>query len=61
MIQQMCRWLVDNGLADAPFHFSRFFPRYKMKDIAPTPLHTLKAAKEIALDEGLRRVYLGNV
>jgi pyruvate-formate lyase-activating enzyme len=32
-----------------------------MKDIAPTPLQTLKAAKEIALDEGLRRVYLGNV
>ena len=61
MIRQMCRWLVANGLADTPLHFSRFFPRYKMKDTPPTPLHSLKAAKEIALEEGLRNVYLGNV
>lgn len=61
MIRRMCRWLVDNGLADAPLHFSRFFPRYKMNDIPPTPLHTLQAAKQVALEEGLRNVYLGNV
>ena len=61
MIRRMCRWLVDNGLADAPLHFSRFFPRYKMNDILPTPLHTLQAAKQVALEEGLRNVYLGNV
>ena len=61
MIRRMCRWLVDNGLADAPLHFSRFFPRYKMNDIPPTPLHTLQAAKLVALEEGLRNVYLGNV
>jgi len=61
MIRRMCRWLVDNGLADAPLHFSRFFPRYKMNDIPPTPLHTLQSAKQVALEEGLRNVYLGNV
>ena len=61
MIRRMCRWLADNGLADAPLHFSRFFPRYKMNDIRPTPLHTLQAAKLVALEEGLRNVYLGNV
>ena len=61
MIRRMCRWLVDNGLADAPLHFSRFFPRYKMNDIPPTPLHTLQAAKQVALEEGLKNVYLGNV
>ena len=61
MIRRMCRWLVDNGLADAPLHFSRFFPRYKMIDIPPTPLHILQAAKHVALEEGLRNVYLGNV
>ena len=61
MIRQMCRWIVDNGLADAPLHFSRFFPRYRMQDIPPTPVQTLKDAKQIALDEGLRYVYLGNV
>lgn len=61
MIRRMCRWLVDNGLADVPLHFSRFFPRYKMNDIPPTPLHTLQSAKQVALEEGLRNVYLGNV
>ena len=61
MIRRMCRWLVENGLAEAPLHFSRFFPRYKMMDIQPTPLHTLKAAKEVAQEEGIKHVYLGNV
>ena len=61
MMRRMCRWFVDNGLADAPLHFSRFFPRYKMNDIPPTPLHTLQAAKQVALEEGLRNVYLGNI
>ena len=68
MIRQMCRWIADNGLADNPLHFSRFFPRYKMtasnslfQHIEPTPIHTLKAAKQIATEEGIRHVYLGNV
>ena len=61
MIRQMCQWLVANGLADAPLHFSRFFPRYRMKDIAPTPLHTLQEATRIAQEEGMKHVYLGNV
>ena len=61
MIRQMCQWLVAHGLADAPLHFSRFFPRYKMHDLQPTPVHTLRAAKQIAEQEGIRYVYLGNV
>lgn len=61
MIRRMCEWIVSNGLAETPLHFSRFFPRYKMQDIPPTPVHTLKAAKQIALDAGIRHVYLGNV
>ena len=61
MIRRMCRWLVANGLAEAPLHFSRFFPRYKMQDTPPTPLHTLKAARQVAEEEGILHVYLGNV
>ena len=61
MIRQMCRWLVDNHLADAPLHFSRFFPRYKLQNIPPTPLQTLRAAQRIAKEEGITNVYLGNV
>ena len=61
MIRQMCRWLADSDLAEAPLHFSRFFPRYKMQDTPPTPIATLKAAKSIAEEEGIVHVYLGNV
>ena len=61
MIRRMCGWIVDNGLADNPLHFSRFFPRYKMQAVTPTPVQTLKEAKRIALDEGVKHVYLGNV
>ena len=61
MIRQMCQWLVANGLAEAPLHFSRFFPCYKMQDILPTPVQTLQAAKQTALDAGILHVYLGNV
>ncbi|MBQ6211015.1 MAG: AmmeMemoRadiSam system radical SAM enzyme [Prevotella sp.] len=61
MIRQMCRWMVDNNLKETPLHFSRFFPRYRMRDIPPTPIKTLEEAKRIAIEEGLQRVYLGNV
>ena len=61
MIRRMCRWLCDNGLASTPLHFSRFFPQYRMQDLAPTPVHTLLAAREAAHDEGILTVYLGNL
>lgn len=61
MIRQMCRWLNEKDLAEAPLHFSRFFPRFKMQDTPPTPIATLKAAKRVAEDEGIKFVYLGNV
>ena len=61
MIRRMSRWMVDNGMEETPLHFSRFFPRYRMQDIPPTPVQTLHTAREIALDEGVQHVYLGNV
>ena len=61
MIRRMCRWMVENRLNEAPLHFTRFFPRYKMLDIPPTPLPTLRAAKQVAEEEGISHVYLGNV
>jgi len=61
MIREMCRWLVSNQLADAPLHFTRFFPHYRLTDTPPTPLATLRAARRIAEEEGIRHVYLGNV
>lgn len=61
MIRQMCKWMVENDLTEVPLHFSRFFPKYKMRDIPPTPVSTLRMAEKIAREEGIQHVYLGNV
>ena len=61
MIRKMCQWMADNGMHDTPLHFSRFFPHYRMRDIPPTPIETLRKARQIAHEEGVRNVYLGNV
>ena len=61
MIRKMCQWMADNGMHDTPLHFSRFFPHYRMRDIPPTPIETLRQARQIAHEEGVRNVYLGNV
>ena len=45
---------------DTPWHLSRFFPHYQMRDRPPTPLSTLMEAMRIGKEEGLRYVYLGN-
>jgi pyruvate formate lyase activating enzyme len=46
---------------DTPWHISRFFPGYKMRDREPTPTETLLGAYEIGREEGLQFVYLGNI
>ncbi|MFA4991204.1 MAG: AmmeMemoRadiSam system radical SAM enzyme [Candidatus Omnitrophota bacterium] len=45
---------------ETPWHVSRFHPDYEYLDSAPTPIETLRRAKEIGEKAGLRYVYLGN-
>jgi pyruvate formate lyase activating enzyme len=61
VIRAMCNWLTDNGFADNPLHFSRFFPTYKLTNLPPTPEALLIKAKEIAEDVGMKYVYIGNL
>ena len=61
MIKKMCNWLCQNGFADYPLHFSRFMPKYKLMNLPITPVSTLDNARQIALDAGLKFVYIGNV
>ena len=57
----LCRWMSSNGLQDVPLHFSRFFPKYRLKEADPTPKATLQRARDIALSSGIKTVYLGNI
>ncbi|MDR1748825.1 MAG: AmmeMemoRadiSam system radical SAM enzyme [Spirochaetaceae bacterium] len=45
---------------EIPFHISRCFPNYRMRDIAPTRMETLRYIRDRALEK-LEFVYLGNV
>lgn len=60
-IGKLCQWMSDNQLQDVPLHFSRYFPRYLMKEPGPTPAATLIRAREMALSCGIKDVFLGNI
>jgi pyruvate formate lyase activating enzyme len=60
-IRSEAQWIMKELGEDVPLHFTAFHPDYKMTDVAPTPPATLTRAREIALTEGLRYVYTGNV
>jgi pyruvate formate lyase activating enzyme len=47
--------------ADVPLHFTRFHPSYRLQNLPSTPVATLDRCRNLALAEGLRFVYLGNV
>ncbi len=60
-LDAMTKWVYRELGPDVPHHFSAFHPDYKMMDIPPTPPETLTRAREIAMGNGLRFVYTGNV
>ncbi len=60
-VEAMTLWLMENLGPDVPLHFTAFHPDWKMLDKPPTPPATLTRARRIALRNGLRYVYTGNV
>ncbi|MBZ4659101.1 MAG: Radical domain protein [Desulfacinum sp.] len=60
-LRDLCRWIVAELGPDVPVHFTRFYPRYKLQGLPPTPVATLERAHATARREGLRFPYIGNV
>ena len=60
-IDRMTCWIVERLGADVPVHFTAFHPDFKMLDRAPTPAATLTRARAIAIRNGVRHAYTGNV
>src|ERR671923_1454904 len=60
-IEALSRWVMDRLGPDVPLHFTAFHPDWKMMDRPPTPPATLHQARKIAIKNGLRYVYTGNV
>ncbi|NNL77969.1 MAG: AmmeMemoRadiSam system radical SAM enzyme, partial [Desulfobacterales bacterium] len=61
MIMRMCTWILENIGPNHPLHLLRFFPRYKLDRLPPTPVSTLTRFRELAMQLGIRYVYVGNV
>jgi len=60
-LQGIAAFIVTNLGVDTPWHVTQFYPTYKLTDSPRTPVSTLRKARSIGLDAGLRYVYLGNV
>ena len=58
-LRAQCEWIASISNA-IPLHISRFFPRHRMKNIAPTPVDTVRQMAKIA-KEYLTYVYTGNI
>jgi pyruvate formate lyase activating enzyme len=60
-IEEMTQWVVENLGPDVPMHFTAFHPDWKMRDIPATPVATLIRSRKIAMKNGVRYAYTGNV
>ena len=59
--RKLSKFIYDEFGPEMPMHFLRFHPDYKMMDYESTPVTTLEKHYQIAKEEGLKYVYLGNV
>jgi len=60
-IRKLINWIKDNLGGAVPVHFTAFYPTHKLINLPPTPIETLKKARQIALDAGIKYVYTGNI
>jgi pyruvate formate lyase activating enzyme len=60
-LQEMTAWVVEHLGSSVPMHFTAFHPDWKMNDIKSTPSATLTRARKIAIENGVRYAYTGNV
>jgi pyruvate formate lyase activating enzyme len=60
-LDALTSWVVDRLGPDVPLHFTAFHPDWKLRDRPPTPPATLTRARGIALANGVRHAYTGNV
>jgi pyruvate formate lyase activating enzyme len=60
-IKEMITWIQENLDSEVPLHFSAFYPSYKLEDLPPTSAATLMEARKLAMEMGMKYVYIGNV
>lgn len=59
-LRKIAEFISEVG-EDTPWHISQFYPTYKLITLPRTPVATLRKARKIGLEAGLKYVYEGNV
>jgi len=60
-IHEMVDWILNNLGDEVPLHFTAFHPDFKMTHIPATPPETLTKTRDLAIEKGVKYVYVGNV
>jgi pyruvate formate lyase activating enzyme len=60
-LEALSQWIVTRLGPDVPLHFTAFHPDWKMLGTPPTPPATLTNARRIAMKNGIRYAYTGNI
>lgn len=60
-LEELADFIVNELGPETPWHLSRFYPQYKMKDREPTDEAILQETKEMGESLGLNYIYIGNV
>lgn len=60
-IRKIVKFIKDNLGVNTPWHISAFHPDYKELNLPRTSFEKLKMAYDIAKNEGLLYVYIGNI
>ena len=59
-LEEIARFVRSVG-EDIPWHITAFYPAFKLPDVSPTTVESLRKARDIGIKAGLRYVYEGNI
>jgi len=60
-LDNLTAWVAANLGTDVPMHFTAFHPDWKMTHIGPTPIASLRRARQISITNGIAYPCTGNV
>jgi len=59
-LQEIARFLASVS-PDMPWHLSAFYPMHRLRSVPRTSIESLRLARDIGREAGLKHIYLGNV
>ncbi len=59
-LKELARFLADLD-TNIPWHISRFHPTYLITNVPPTPPESIRRARDLGYEAGLKYVYTGNI